>query len=105
MFEGLLTHEALGRMNIDLAFFSCRGIDPQRGFSDPSEGSASYKRRLIELAEQSIVLADHTKFDTRSAVNLAEPDEVHRIVTDAGLPAAKLKPFEKLGVKCLRVTI
>jgi DeoR/GlpR family transcriptional regulator of sugar metabolism len=105
MFEGLLTHEALGRMNIDLAFFSCRGIDPHRGFSDPSEASAAYKRRLIELAETSVVLADHTKFDTRSAVILAGPGEVTRILTDAGVPAANLKPFEKLGVRCIRVPV
>jgi DeoR/GlpR family transcriptional regulator of sugar metabolism len=102
MFEGLLAHEALARMNIDLAFFSCRGIDPVRGLSDPTEASASYKQRLIELARESVLLADHTKFESRSAVYLAEPSKVTHIITDRGLPAPKLRPFERLGIKCYR---
>jgi len=105
MFEGLLAHEALARMNIDLAFFSCRGIDSGRGLSDPTEASAGYKQRLIELARQSVLLADHTKFESRSAVYLAEPSKVTCIITDRGLPAAKLRPFERLGVKCFRTSL
>lgn len=105
IFEGLLADETLSRLNIDVAFFSCRGIDAKRGYSDPSEPSALYKKRLIELAEQSVLLADHTKFDARSMVYFATAGEINRIITDTGVPASALKPFEKLGVDCVSAAL
>jgi DeoR/GlpR family transcriptional regulator of sugar metabolism len=103
LFEGVLTTDALKRLNIDRAFFSCRGIDPQRGLSDPSEASATYKTRLIDLAARSILLADHTKFSTRSTVNFAPTQKIHTLITDTGLAASKLVPFTQKGVTCIRV--
>ncbi len=105
LFEGFLAHEALQRLNIDLAFFSCRGIDAKRGYSDPSEVSAVYKQRLIELAGKSIVLADHTKFDVRSVVNFASPGKVHTIITDNGVAPSRLKAFVAAGVACVRAKV
>jgi DeoR/GlpR family transcriptional regulator of sugar metabolism len=58
---------------------------------------------LIELASVSVVLADHTKFDAKSAVMLAGPGDVDWIVTDVGVEKGMLKGFERLGVKCVRV--
>lgn len=103
MFEGVLATDALKRLNIDLAFFSCRGVDPVRGLSDPSEASATYKARLIELAAKSVLLVDHTKFGAKSVVNFAGVAKISEIVTDVGVPARELTAFVQRGVVCVRV--
>ena len=90
MFTGMIAMDGLRHIDVDIFFCSCGGIDPTRGFSDPSETAALFKRQLTLSASQTIVLADSTKFRSRAPVFFAALDDVHELITDSEAPSAGL---------------
>ena len=83
---GLQTLEALASLRIDRAFFSCKGIDTDRGLSEAREDHAHLKRALLAQAEQRVLLADHTKFGVRSNFFFGDISRLSALVTDAKTP-------------------
>lgn len=83
-FVGLQAEKALDSFNIAKFFYSCRGIDPERGVSESNERHAALKLRTIELAAQSILLADTSKFGIASSVFYMPADSVGMLITDDG---------------------
>jgi DeoR/GlpR family transcriptional regulator of sugar metabolism len=65
--QGALAAAALERCHVQKAFFSCRGVDPGRGLSEASMEQADLKRNMMNLAGQTILLADHSKIGIRSS--------------------------------------
>ena len=86
---GPLVDSALDFYNIEKAFISCRGVDPQRGLSESNDEHARLKRRIIALAERTFLLADHTKLPLRSNFFFAGLGEIDVLITDSA-PAAEL---------------
>lgn len=80
---GALAVEAIRRFNVDKLFLSVSAVDLRRGqiaISHPALAEA--QRAMIEIAQQVIVVADHTKF-SRNALTVTAPLEaVDVIVTD-----------------------
>ena len=48
----------IGELTINTFFFSCRGIDFDRGMSEAWEENARYKQKVLALADRSCLLAD-----------------------------------------------
>jgi DeoR/GlpR family transcriptional regulator of sugar metabolism len=90
MFTGMIAMDGLRHIDVDIFFCSCGGIDATRGFSDPSETAALFKRQLIRSAGQTLVLADSTKFRSRAPVFFAALDDVHELITDTESPLPTL---------------
>jgi len=80
---GALAAEQIRRFNVDKLFLSVSAVDLRRGqitISHPALAEA--QRAMIEIAQEVIVVADHSKF-TRNALTVIAPLEaVNRIVTD-----------------------
>ena len=57
------------------------------------------ERRLIERADEIIVLVDSSKFDEPSGHVVCHLDEIDTVVTDAGISAQHTKMLEKAGVR------
>ncbi len=99
IFTGMIAMDGLRHIDVDLFFCSCGGIDPTRGFSDPSETAALFKRQLIRQASQTIVLADSTKFRSRAPVFFAALDDVHELITDSDAPLPPLNSSELIQTR------
>lgn len=79
---GAVALQTLARFNISQAFLSCSGVDLERGLSEASDPPAQFKQLLLELAEHTYLLADHSKFGTRSVVFFGKLQQLEAIVTD-----------------------
>ncbi|MHC5067333.1 MAG: DeoR/GlpR family DNA-binding transcription regulator [Planctomycetota bacterium] len=95
---GSWAEAALEHLHIDRAFFSCRGIDLQRGLSDPSDAVARFKKRMIGLAERSTLLADHTKFRSGSVVYYGRIGDVNEMICDDQTSSDVIHAFKTAGV-------
>ncbi|MEU8382009.1 DeoR/GlpR family DNA-binding transcription regulator [Streptosporangium sp. NPDC048865] len=84
---GHLTTQALADIHIDRAFFSAYGLDPGYGMLGAHLAEAETDRNMIAAARHLVVLADHSKFDQRSAVRIAPVSRIGTVVTDAHAPA------------------
>ncbi len=72
----------LERCHVKKAFLSCRGADAARGLSDASPDHAELKRRIIAQADQTILLADHSKMGAKSTWFFAKLAEIDLVIAD-----------------------
>ncbi len=81
-FHGLLTEMALRTLRIDRYFFSGGGFHPRHGVGEPNPHQAGLKRLMLEHAEWSCALLDHTKLGLSTDHFFAKPGEFDALVTD-----------------------
>jgi DeoR/GlpR family transcriptional regulator of sugar metabolism len=99
--HGAVTIASLERLNVGTLFFSCLGVDLERGLSESTDDLVAVKRCLMARAERLVLLADHTKFGVRSALTVAGIDELDLVVTDPETPAAAIDGLAARGVRAL----
>jgi DeoR/GlpR family transcriptional regulator of sugar metabolism len=101
-FVGGDTIDVLRRHNVHTAFISCIGYDLRRGASEGFEEQATFKMRLVQFAENVVLLMDSSKLNARSEYFFADPAEITEIITDSGAEATAVQRIRELGH---RVTI
>lgn len=80
--QGDLAAASLERCHVKKAFFSCRGVDPWRGLSEANMEQADLKKKMMNLAGQTILLADHTKIGVKSSWFFAKLSDVNTLIAD-----------------------
>lgn len=96
---GWPAEQTLDAYRVDRAFVSCRGLDPVNGLSEASEEQARLKRRVIERAEATCLLADQSKVGLRSNYFYAKLSDVDTWITDIQPPASLRKTLTSLGLQ------
>ncbi len=81
-FIGGDSHHFLRRHNINCAFVSSIGLDPDQGAAEGFEEQAIFKEHLVEMAEEVILLVDSTKLMQRSEYFFAGIHQLTHIITD-----------------------
>jgi DeoR/GlpR family transcriptional regulator of sugar metabolism len=99
--HGGLAESTLERCHVQKAFFSCRGMDSERGLSEASVEQADLKRKMINLAEQTILLADHTKMSVKSSYFFAKLADIDTFVTDRKPDHLVMRTLKKTGGKVI----
>ncbi|WP_019960156.1 DeoR/GlpR family DNA-binding transcription regulator [Woodsholea maritima] len=74
----------------DLAFFSIGALDPDRGLLDFHMPEAEFKRAVMPMAQKSVIVADHTKFNRKGLI-ITAPFEVGDIYVFDSQPDAALQ--------------
>ncbi|MBQ1391614.1 MAG: DeoR/GlpR transcriptional regulator [Firmicutes bacterium] len=86
--SGTQAREFLSSINdIDLFLFSTDGINPAGGITNDDTLINDLKKRLIKKSRQKILLADHTKFNTKGFYKTCDFTEIDVLITDTGTPA------------------
>ncbi|MFU8847732.1 MAG: DeoR/GlpR family DNA-binding transcription regulator [Opitutales bacterium] len=81
-FIGGDSYHFLRRHNINCAFVSSVGLDPEQGAAEGFEEQAVFKETLVQMAEEVILLIDSSKLMQRSEYFFAEIEQLTRIITD-----------------------
>lgn len=81
-FVGGDSYHSLRHHNINCAFVSSIGLDPNRGAAEGFEEQAVFKENLVQMAEEVILLIDSTKLLQRSEYFFAGINHLTRIITD-----------------------
>lgn len=85
--------------HIHTAFISCIGFDTERGASEGFEQQATFKERLVQFAEEVVLLVDSTKFNQRSEYYFASTERISRIITDSSIDPAIAGEIRARGLK------
>jgi DeoR/GlpR family transcriptional regulator of sugar metabolism len=93
-FTGRSVTRFLSDYYVDKSFVSCSSIDMERGLSDFNEQRAEIRRYIIENSNKSYIIADHTKFDRVSFVNICGFENINAIIVDKDL-SSEWKAFCK----------
>src|SRR5699024_11631315 len=65
-FAGPLAETSLDNYHVNKAFISCHSFHADYGISDSNELQARVKKKMIERAEKSYIMVDHTKIWRKS---------------------------------------
>jgi DeoR/GlpR family transcriptional regulator of sugar metabolism len=82
-YVGPLAERSLDGYHVDRAFISCKGLHPDKGLSESNEWQSLVKRKMIDIADEVIVLADYSKFGQQSFVHVAGWEKVGTVLTDS----------------------
>lgn len=80
-------------------FLGVDGIDLEFGLTTTNAMEAHLNRRMINVSQKTIVLADSTKFGKRGFGRICGFEEIDQIITDRGVSDYMVKTLEGLGVK------
>lgn len=87
--------------HVDKFFFSCMGVDLNRGLSEIHEAQALVKNQLLNISDKLYLLADHSKFGEKSLIRLCDINVVDYLITDNRVPIGKIRELNNIGIKAL----
>jgi DeoR/GlpR family transcriptional regulator of sugar metabolism len=96
---GYQTEKMLGEYHVDMAIFSCKAIDMERGMSDSNESDAQIKRVMVHSAKIRILAVDSSKFGRISFMQIGGWSELDMVVTDQEPDEAWKRTWEDAGVE------
>ena len=99
-FVGPLAESFLEGLHVDKVFLGVNGVS-LRGVSVNNAQEAGIKRKMIEAADQVIVLADASKVGVDSFVTVAPLKRIHTLITDARAPEEYLEELREAGLEVL----
>lgn len=88
---------------MDEVFLSVTGLDAERGATTLETDEATVYRKMLKQSKQVIVVADSSKIGKVSPALICPINEVHTLITDTGAPVDALAPFERQGIRIVRV--
>jgi DeoR/GlpR family transcriptional regulator of sugar metabolism len=80
--SGPLSERTLELMKANKAFIAAGGISVGNGITDYDITGSSISRKMMERAEEVIILADHTKFGKTTFAHMCSLTDVSMIITD-----------------------
>jgi len=89
--------DSMPRFHAPRLFMGAAAIGPQ-GLMQADIILVATERRLIEMAEELIILVDHTKFQGSSGNVVCGLDKVDTVITDAGVSDKDVAMLEAAGV-------
>lgn len=98
-FVGPLAERSLENYHVHKAFISCKGVHPERGLSESNELQAKLKGRMIQSADEVILLADSSKFDVQSFAVVADLKRMDFIISDWNLTDQQAGILRKKGLQ------
>jgi DeoR/GlpR family transcriptional regulator of sugar metabolism len=98
---GSTAETALRELRADKLFLAVTGISLGFGLSHTNPAEVAMKQAMIHAAHEVILLADHTKFEQESVVQVAPANAVNKLITDNALPASTRLDLTKLGIEII----
>ena len=94
--------DMLRDMSVDVLFFGCDGMSPERGFTTPHRSEVAIKRAMMASARRTVMMFDHTKIGNEQLFRFAGIDEVDTIITGVEVDEATASRLEEQGPVVIR---
>lgn len=90
-------------MYMDKVSLSVTGLDAERGATSLEADEALVYRKMIKQSKSVTMVADSSKIGKVNSAFICPATEVHTLITDSRATAESVAPFERQGIKVLRV--
>lgn len=95
------TISVLKHYHADKMFLSATAFSHDFGLSNPNRYEAEIRKQLIEISEQLIVVADHTKLNRKALYKEGSVEDIDILITDSLAEEEYLRGLEALGIEIL----
>lgn len=99
---GRLTRLALAELSVDIAFVSSSSWDLAHGVTTPVESKVEAKRAAVAAAEETVLVADSSKYGRFGKYRVLRLEELDAVITDAALPDEAAALLGTAGVDLVR---
>ena len=82
---GPIADKVIQGLRVNTLFLGAHSVSVPRGFLTPNSLEAATNSALISIADMSVVLADHTKWEGTSLSLFADFSQIDTIITDSDL--------------------
>jgi DeoR/GlpR family transcriptional regulator of sugar metabolism len=96
-FGGVIAEQALRNLRVDQAFVACL-VDVRRGVYHREPEQAALKRVMLDIADETTLLADASKFSKRGMHRVATFDAFDRAVVDDTTDPAIIAALRSSGL-------
>ncbi len=96
---GPVAEQFLSRIRVDKAFIATNGIEKSMGLTTPNITEASVKERMMQVAEQVFVLADHSKVGRVSFARFGSLSDIDGCITSDLITGEQRQEFANRGVR------
>ena len=100
---GPVTEGTLGQFHVNRAFLSFKGIHTEYGISESNALQALVKRKMIDIADEVYLLADHSKIQVRDLTRVASLGEIDVLITDKGASQEHLSAIGDFHIQVIQV--
>jgi Transcriptional regulators of sugar metabolism len=94
--SGFLAEWDIQNFRVDKAIISAGGVTLKSGVTDYDVNEANVRRKMIEIASETILIADSSKFAEDAFIQICALGSVDTIVTDWQVPAATQDAFREI---------
>ncbi|MCK0473073.1 DeoR/GlpR family DNA-binding transcription regulator [Halalkalibacter sp. APA_J-10(15)] len=101
-FVGPVSTDSLEHYHVNKAFLSCQGIHHDRGISDSNELQAIVKKKMMEISDETFLLADYSKFGVQAFARIGSLESVQMIITDHNTSDDQLTRFKDLPLSIIK---
>ncbi|NSL51053.1 DeoR/GlpR family DNA-binding transcription regulator [Calidifontibacillus erzurumensis] len=98
---GPIAERIIEELKVNKAFIAAGGISAKSGITDYDIYGANLSRKMMERADDVIVLADHSKFGKVTFAHIASLSEISILVTDKGLSNEWRKIMDSFEIKTI----
>ena len=82
-------------------FLGVDGIDFDFGFTTTDIREAELNRKMMHVAQKTIILADSSKFGRRGFAKIGNVEDIDVIITDTKIPSSIVREVEELGIELI----
>lgn len=100
-FQGPQAEASLQQLFFDKLFLGADGCSAEFGVSTHDSEDARLNSRMLEHAQQVILLADSSKFQQLCLHRICAVERLHSVISDPGLPAEVRSALTARGVQVL----
>jgi DeoR family transcriptional regulator of aga operon len=89
----------LEKLQADIGFIGCNGVDPERGFTNTNIAEAEIKQAMLQSADRIVFLADHEKIGHVASAHVADIESADLLITDTVANREVLARLRDQGLK------
>lgn len=97
---GGVAEKVLEQIHIGKAFVGAAGISEDGGVTNFNMMEAELRRKVVNLSESFVLLADHSKFGRKATVSFADISDVDVLISDS-VPTEYAALLEEMGTKVI----
>ncbi len=100
---GIIALSTLDQFNVEKVIMSVDAIDIDRGITNASEFEVGIKKKIIEIGQKVIIIADHTKFNKLALHKVADLRDIDVIITSRELDSEYADKLRETGAEIVLV--
>lgn len=98
---GKQCEEILSNFNIDMAFITVNALSLEHGLTDFRMHEVGVIQAIMSRTKYKVIVADSSKFETSSYINVCPLKDIDLIVTDHSLPSNVIEEYSKQDIRIL----